>query len=100
MSQIKHLKLPLSLANNPTANKIRGFIERLGPNSSYFSCLLYEKDHKKYFVNKDNDFPLIKMDWSIYTMMRVYAKTIVTSGSTLRKETHVYDEKLGTQKSP
>jgi hypothetical protein len=54
MSKVRHLKLPFSLANNATANRIRGFVERLGPESGYFSCVLYEKDNKKYFIKKDD----------------------------------------------
>lgn len=62
----------------------------LGPTSGYFSSVLFQDKNKTYYLLKDKDFPYIPLDWSIYTLMRVNAKTIITSGSTLRKERWVY----------
>lgn len=85
MKAVRQLRLPLSLQNNPVAAKLKGYLEMLGPTSGYFSCVVFEDKNKNYFLKKDKDFPYIHFDWSIYTLMRVNAKTIITSGSTLRK---------------
>lgn len=86
MKTIKQLRLPLSLQNNPVATKIKSYLEKLTPSSGYFSCILYENQNRNYFLKKDDNFPYIHLDWSMYTLMRVNANTIITSGSTLRHE--------------
>jgi hypothetical protein len=67
----------------------------LRPESGYFSTILYESEDKKYFLKKDQNFPFIPLDWTMYTMMRTFARTIVTSGLTLREEKHIYQEDRG-----
>jgi hypothetical protein len=84
------------LKGNKTISKVKAFIEQLGRNSGYFSFVLYERDNKKYFLKKDEKFPFISFDWTVYIMIRTYAKTIITSGLTLRSEKHVFQEDRGT----
>jgi hypothetical protein len=64
----------------------------LGNKSGYFSFLLYSRDDKQYFLNKDQKFPVIYDDLIMYSMMRCFAKTIITSGLTLRSEKHAYQK--------
>lgn len=78
------LKLPQALLNNITANTIRNYISKLGASSGYFSCILFSENNKHYFLKKDDHFPYVPFDWSMYTLLRVTAKTIITSGPTLR----------------
>jgi hypothetical protein len=80
------MKLPASLKDSETAKTIKNYLSCLTPSSSYFSFLLYAKNDKFRFLLKGPTFPFIPFDWTIYTLMRVRAKTIVTSGPTLRVE--------------
>lgn len=82
---IGKVNLPPSLANNQIANKIRDYVCKLGPNSGFYSCILFNKNHEYYFMNKSQGFPYIQFDWSMYNLMRISAKTIITSGITFRK---------------
>lgn len=49
---IGKVNLPPSLANNQIANKIRDYVCKLGPNSGFYSCILFNKNHEYYFMNK------------------------------------------------
>lgn len=78
------IKLPQSLLNNITANTIRNYVSKLGSSSGYFSCILFSQNNKHYFLNKDEHFPFVPFDMMMYTLLRVNAKTIITSGPTMR----------------
>ena len=96
MKTLRQLKLPLSLRNSKTANTIKSYISLLGPTSGYFSAILFRKDNKCHFLLKDDQFPYVAFDWTVYTMLRVNAKTIVTSGVLMRKQSNIYNDMMGT----
>lgn len=81
---INLIKLPQSLLSNITADTIRNYVSKLGSSSGFFSCILFSQNNKHYFLKKDQDFPYVPLDWTMYTLLRVAAKTIITSGPTIR----------------
>lgn len=97
MSKIlRPFKLPASLSNNKIITTINGYMSMLGPHSSYVTYLLYKKNSKYHFIYKDTDFPFLPFDWTTFLIMRCHAKSILTTGLTMRTEHWVYGEQVGT----
>lgn len=64
----------------------------MGPSSTYFSAIVYQEGNGLRFLNKDQEFPFVEFDWMVYCSMRSWAKTIITSGTTLRNEPNGYND--------
>ena len=82
---MRKLRLPISIAEHPVAQKLGEYISSMGPSSSYLSTIVYDDGKNKKFLTKDEDFPFVEFDWFMYCVMRTNAKTWITSGYTMRK---------------
>lgn len=94
---MRRLRLPASLLEHPVAIRLSQYIESMGPTSVYLSTIVYH-DHNgiRKFLTKDDDFPFVEFDWLMYCCMRSWAKTIVTSGATVRMEPLCYSDDRGS----
>lgn len=80
----RELFLNDKLKFHPVGLKLAQFISKMGPTSAYFSVILYDDGANKNFLVKKEGFPFVELDWMIYSCMRTWARTIITSGITFR----------------